>query len=33
MLLYVFGRRDHARVEITGDDAAKKALAATSLAV
>ncbi len=33
LLLYCFGRRDHARVEISGDPAARRALAATSLAV
>lgn len=33
LLLYLFGRRDHARVEVTGDPAAVRALDATSLAV
>ena len=33
LLLYVFGRRDHAVVEVTGDPAAVAALAATSLEV
>jgi len=33
LLLYVFGRRDHAAVEVTGDAAAVSALAAASLEV
>lgn len=33
LLMFVFGRRDHARVEISGDSAARAALAATSIDV
>lgn len=33
LLLYLFGRRDHARVEVTGDASAVAALDATSLEV
>lgn len=33
LLLYLFGRRDHARVDVTGDVAARAALDATSLDV
>jgi hypothetical protein len=31
LLLYAFGRRDHAVVDVTGDPAAVAALVATSL--
>jgi len=33
LLLYLFGRRDHARVEVTGDEDALAALAAASMSV
>lgn len=33
LLLFLFGRRDHARVEITGDSAARAALEAASLEI
>lgn len=33
LLLYLFGRRDHARVQVSGDQAARTALDATSLDV